>query len=164
MLSTYEVQDLSKEMPKRSFEPQELVDHLHLRHRFKVGSATAERLKLELSAALGNDESDTLIKVRGLDETNGLPKTIEVLASELSTAWTRYSESVLSTIRSALSETPPELSHDILEDGITLTGGAAMTGLLARRVHEATGISTSISAAPLHSVAAGLCKVLAQRI
>lgn len=140
-----------------------LIDHLHHRHRFQIGSSTAERLKLELSSLLDEGDGSAVLEVRGLDAAKGMPKTIEVPASELLTVWDRYSEAVLSAVRAALGETPPELSQDILDDGITLTGGAAMTGLLAHRITELTGIRTSVSEAPLKAVASGLAKVLEER-
>lgn len=137
-----------------------LVDYLHHRHRFQIGSSTAERLKLELSSLLDRGASESLLEVRGLDVTQGVPRTIAVRASELLTVWNRYSEEVVSAVRAALAETPPELCRDILDDGITLTGGAAMTGLLARRITEETGIAANVSEAPLKSVARGLATLL----
>jgi rod shape-determining protein MreB len=136
------------------------IDHLHLKRRFQVGPATAERLKLELSILLQSGAMDRLLEVRGLDTASGVPKTIAVPASELLTVWERYLDSVVSAILAALGETPPELSQDILEDGIILTGGAAMTGLLAQRIREAVGVDVRIAPAPLRSVAAGLARFL----
>lgn len=139
---------------------QLLIDHFHHRHRFQIGNATAERLKLELSSLLDTGEAGAMLEVRGLDAAKGVPTTIAVPAAELLTVWNKYSESVLAAVRAALAQTPPELSQDILEDGITLTGGAAMTGLLAGRITERTGIRASVSDAPLRAVAAGLAIVL----
>lgn len=136
------------------------ADHLHLKRRFQVGPSTAERLKLELSSLFECGDMERLLEVRGLDAASGTPKTIAVPASELLTVWERYSESVVSAVLAALGETPPELSQDILEDGIVLTGGAAMTGLLAQRIREATGIDVRIAPAPLRTVAAGLAELL----
>lgn len=137
-----------------------LIDHFHLKHRFQIGTSTAERLKLELSSALGRGDSAQRLEVRGLDSANGLPKTVTVRAGELSPVWDRSTDAVLAAIRAALGETPPELSHDILEDGISLAGGAAMTGLLARRITECTGISAHVAELPLRSVASGLARLL----
>jgi rod shape-determining protein MreB len=137
-----------------------LIDHFHLHHRFQIGSSTAERLKLELSSSLGRADGEQLLEVRGLDTTIGVPKTIVVRARELSSVWSRNVDGVIVAIRAALGETPPELSHDILDDGISLTGGAAMTGLLARRITEATGIRAHVAESPLRSVASGLARVL----
>ena len=101
-----------------------------------------------------------MLEVRGLDAASGTPKTIAVPVSELLKVWDRYSDPVISAILAALGETPPELSQDILEDGITLTGGAAMTGLLGQRIQERTGIEVRIAPAPLGAVASGLGQLL----
>ncbi len=139
------------------------IDHLHLRRRFQIGSATAERLKLELSGLVERGATDRLIEVRGLDSASGVPTSIAVPASELLNVWERYSDSVVAAVLSALGETPPELSQDILEDGILLTGGAALMGLLAQRVGEATGVEVRIADEPLRSVATGLEQIFERR-
>lgn len=140
-----------------------LIDHFHLRHRFQIGPATAERLKLELSSALERGDTGQMIEVRGLDARDGVPKTLAVRAAELSPVWEKSADAILAAIRAALGETPPELSQDILEDGISLAGGAAMTSLLARRITEHTGIAAHVSEAPLRSVASGLARLLDER-
>ncbi|HEX8214794.1 MAG TPA: rod shape-determining protein MreB [Allosphingosinicella sp.] len=137
-----------------------LIDHFQLKHRFLIGTSTAERLKLDLSALLGSDAHDALLEVRGLDSARGVPKTIAIRAAELADIWDRNVDGILAAVRAALGQTPPELSKDIFDDGITLAGGAAMTGLLARRITESTGIRAQIGNAPLRSVAAGLATVL----
>ncbi|TFI58012.1 rod shape-determining protein [Sphingomonas parva] len=139
---------------------QAIVDHLHLKHRFDIGPATAERLKRELSSLLETGEADRMVPVCGLDMAEGLPSTISVPAAELMRIWNRYIESIVSAVRDALSRTPPGLAEDIHEDGITLTGGAAMTGLLARRIAEETGLPTHVAETPLDSVAAGLARMI----
>ena len=137
-----------------------LLDHLKQAHRFQIGASTSERLKLELSEALACGEEDRLLDVRGLDSIMGVPKTVTVAVRELTTVWDGYADGVLGIVMAALAETPPELSQDVLDDGISLTGGAAMTGLLARRISERTGIPVGVAEAPLRSVAGGLHKVL----
>lgn len=137
-----------------------IIDHLHLRHRFQIGSSTAERLKLELSSLLESGTGEVELDVRGFDAAAGVPKTIVVPASELLTLWHKHSVDVVAAVRTALGDTPPELSKDVLEDGIVLTGGAAMTALLAQRIAEETGISVHVAKSPLRSVAAGLEKLL----
>lgn len=136
------------------------IDHLHLQRRFQVGPSTAQRLKLELSTLFESGTMDRMLEVRGLDSASGTPKTIAVPARELLPIWDRYSDSVVAAILAALGETPPELSQDILEDGIILTGGAAMTGLLTQRIQERTGIEVRIAPAPLRTVATGLARIL----
>ena len=132
------------------------IDHLHLRRRFQIGTATAERLKLELSSLVESGSIDRLVEVRGLDSASGVPMSIAVPAAELLAVWERHAEAVVAAVLATLNDTPPELSQDILEDGILLTGGAALMGLLAQEVSEATGIEVRIADAPLTSVASGL--------
>ena len=137
-----------------------IIDHLHLQHRFQIGNSTAERLKLKLSSLLENGAGEAELDVRGFDASAGVPRTIVIPASELLILWHRHSAEVVAAVRAALGETPPELSKDVFEDGIVLTGGAAMTALLAQRIAEETGIPAHVANAPLRSVAAGLEKLL----
>jgi len=140
-----------------------LVDHLHLKHRFDIGVATAERLKLDLVSLLEGGETERSIEIRGLDSAAGVPKVLAVSASELAGIWDRYADSVVTAVRAALEETQPELCQDVLEDGITITGGAGTTRLLAARLAESTGIPTHLADAPLRSVASGLAMLLEER-
>jgi rod shape-determining protein MreB len=83
-----------------------------------------------------------------------LPATDLVAVNE------KHMKQIIDTIRSALRRTSPELSKDIFEDGITLTGGAAMTGLLCQRIAEVTGLSAEIAEGPLDCVARGLGRIM----
>lgn len=140
-----------------------LVDHLHIQHRFDIGIATAERLKLDLVALLEHGETDRSLEIRGFDTAMGVPKILAVRASELAGIWDRYADSVVTAVRAALERTQPELCQDVLEDGITITGGAGTTRLLASRLAESTGIPTHLAEAPLRSVATGLATLLNER-
>lgn len=138
-----------------------IADHLHLNHRFQIGATTAETVKLDLAAQLGNrPETGWRLCVSGKDVASGLPRTISIPASELVGVYERHVQDIVDAVRSALGATAPELSMDILEDGITLTGGASMVGLLGKRIHEATGLKTAAAADPLVAVATGLAAVL----
>ena len=137
-----------------------LVGHLHLHHRFLIGASSSESLKLELSEALAQGDVERLLEIRGLDAAAGVPKTIHLPARELSKIWHMNMDNVVAAVRAALAATPPELSQDIFDDGISLTGGAAMTGLLAREISENTGVPARVANAPLQSVAAGLGQLL----
>ena len=138
-----------------------LVGHLHLHHRFLIGASSSESLKLELSEALAQGDVERLLEIRGLDAAAGVPKTIHLPARDLSKIWHMNMDNVVAAVRAALAATPPELSQDIFDDGISLTGGAAMTGLLAREISENTGVCARVADAPLQSVAAGLDQLLA---
>jgi rod shape-determining protein MreB and related proteins len=138
-----------------------LLDHLHLRHRFQIGVATAERLKLELAELLdAGDATDRVLHMKGQNPAVGRPETLSLPAAELVRVYERHLQNVVDIVRSALHRTPPELSQDIHDDGILLTGGASMAGLLSQRIGEATGLATRIAAAPLDCVALGLSRTL----
>lgn len=139
-----------------------LADHLHLRRRFHIGSAAAERLKLEITHLLDVDAGDTrsMLEIRGQNLATGLPQTLSIPCSELVAVYERHLWAIVDTVRAALNETPPELSQDIYDDGLTLTGGGSMAPLLGRRITEATGLGVSIPAEPLRSVAEGLERLL----
>jgi rod shape-determining protein MreB len=139
---------------------QALIDHLHFRHRFLVGPTSAESLKLQLSSKLAAGNVGGLLEIRGLDATSGLPRVVTVPAAEFVAAWEKHTEQIVRAVRAALRRTPPELSNDILEDGIIVTGGAAMTGGLADRIAQRAGIPTQVSQAPLADVAHGLEQIL----
>lgn len=139
---------------------QALIDHLSFHHRFRIGVAAAEALKLQLSDVLNMGEPEMLVEVRGLDATSGLPRLLTVPASELLQVWLRHVEQIVRVVRSALHQTSPELAQDILEDGISMAGGGAFGALLAERISENTGVSTSVAEFPRSCVALGLQALL----
>jgi rod shape-determining protein MreB and related proteins len=139
---------------------QALTDHLKSRYRFHIGAASAESMKLELSSMLAAGDAAGKLEVRGLDAATGLPRSLAIMASDFLRVWERQADQIVQAVAEALAETPPELSHDVLEEGIMLTGGAALTGLLAGRIASRTGVRTEIAAAPLHTVALGLQRLI----
>ena len=138
-----------------------ILEHFRMRRRFRIGFATAEQLKLEVSEKFANGCSDAVVSVRGLAASAGLPQRLDVPLSELAPLWERDLGVIVRLVRQVLRETPPELSQDILEDGILLAGGGAYTGLLASRIAERTGISTRITERPENAVADGLAVMMA---
>lgn len=136
-----------------------LIHHLHLKRHFHIGPSTAERLKMALSDALAAGSATTL-EVKGLDTTTGLPRALELSVGELRHVLDRYVTEVVTAVRRAFARTEPDLAHDIFEDGILLTGGAAMTALLAERIEEATGIAARRVDEPQKTVARGLQAIL----
>lgn len=133
-----------------------LIDHLHLHHRFHIGSRNAEALKLEVLALLEAGRLDAPVRIRGQNMATGLPAILELSCEDLRVVYDRHLREIVETISAALLETPPELSQDILEDGLTVTGGASMVGLLRTLITDATGLETHSPSEPLRSVAAGL--------
>ena len=137
-----------------------LIAHLHLRHRFDIGPAGAESLKRMVAEHLREGSEERIVSISGRNLASGLPETIDLPCSELLVVYERHLMEIVETIMAALLETPPELSQDILEDGITITGGASMSDLLKELIREKTGLAINSPAEPLNSVAAGLEKLL----
>jgi len=138
-----------------------LLDQLLFRHRFQIGRPAAEQLKLELAGFADPAEvRDRTVEVKGLNLAAGRPETLSLGAAELIHVCEKHLQAIVAIVSAALEHTPPELSQDILDDGILLTGGGAMTELLRRRIAEATGLEARIAGAPLDRVALGLARAL----
>ncbi len=132
-----------------------IAEHLQIRHKLLIGAATAERLKLDVVGPVG-EFSDT-IAVKGRSILVGGPAMIEIKRRELETIVERHAMSILAVVRDALGETPPELSRDIHDNGIMLTGGCAAIGMIGQAVRDGTGLATHVADDALHCVANGLC-------
>jgi rod shape-determining protein MreB len=138
-----------------------LLDHLLLRHRFQIGRPAAEQLKLELARLVDSDEDKgRAVQIKGLNLAAGRPESLSLAADELVQVCEKHFQAIVAIVSAALEHTPPELSRDILDDGILLTGGGAMMGLLSRRIAEATGLEARIAPTPLDCVALGLARAL----
>lgn len=142
---------------------QSLIEHLQFRYRFQIGVAAAETMKIQLSTLLREGRTEELIEVRGLDTASGLPRVLGVRVSELLPVWLRYVSQIVGIVRSTLRETPAELSRDILDDGITLTGGGSLSALVAEQISTETEVPTRVADAPRLCVALGLQRLLEQR-
>lgn len=132
-----------------------LLHHLHLKRQFHIGQSSAEALKMALSEAL-TPGTATHVEVRGLDMRSGLPRVLQLEVQELRPILEKHATEVTAAVRSAFAVTDPDLATDILEDGITLTGGAALTALLSERIEDATGIPVHRAEEPQKAVAKGL--------
>jgi rod shape-determining protein MreB len=131
-----------------------IADHLQSRHKFLIGAGTAERLKLEIA-----DRSDDLagaLEIKGRSLLTGGPCVLSVPVTELVGIVERHAMHLVDVIRDALIDTPPELSRDIHDTGIVLTGGGAAVVLLGRAIARATGLQINVAERPLHCVVQGL--------
>lgn len=140
---------------------QAIADHLHIQRKFLVGEQTAERIKLEHVMRRDGDgaASAAPIIAKGLSLTSRRPATMEIELAELDAVVERHAMPIVATVLDVLYATPPELSQDIHDRGIVLTGGAA-TPWIRRKVAEASGVGVTIAEAPLHCVARGLQHLL----
>jgi len=129
------------------------------KYNLLIGERTAEEVKIEIGSAFPLDEELTL-EIKGRDLVEGVPKTITISDEEIREALAEPVAAIIEAVRLALEQTPPELSADIVDRGIVLTGGGALLKNLDKRLREETGLPVSIADDPLTSVVMGTGSVL----
>ncbi len=97
-------------------------NYIKRKYNLRIGERTAEEVKIAIGSAMPVDE-DVIMEVRGRDEVAGLPRTIQIHANEVVEAMTEPLEAIIGAVRAVLEETPPELSSDIIDKGMVLSGG-----------------------------------------
>lgn len=121
-----------------------------------IGERTAEKLKMDIgSASIAAAEKIKGATIRGRDLVTGLPKAVEVSASDVAKAIQEPVQSVITAIKETLEETSPEIAADVIDHGIVLTGGGALLKNLSEVIADATKVPVSIANDPLDCVAAG---------
>ncbi|TCK98086.1 rod shape-determining protein MreB [Natranaerovirga hydrolytica] len=123
-----------------------------------IGSRTAEVVKMNLSTAIETNIGS--IKVFGRDLVTGLPKEFEINSLEVYYAIKEYLYSIIDTIKFILERTPPELSADIIEQGIYLTGGGALIEGLPELIYKETDLKVNCVEEPMNSVIRGIGKIV----
>ena len=136
-----------------------VIQYIKKKYNLLVGERTAEQIKMEIGSAYPLEKPLT-IEVKGRNLIEGMPRTVTIEDSEIREALSEYLTTILSAIREALERTPPELSADISDRGIVLTGGGALLKNLDKRIREETGVPVSIADDPLASVVLGTGKML----
>lgn len=129
-----------------------IVRYVRKKHNLLIGDRTAEDIKIGTTYPLVEDES---MEVRGRNLVTGLPKTVTVTASETEEALHETTSQIVEAVIGVLERTPPELSADILDRGIVLTGGGALLRGLEELIEERTGINTMTAEDPMKVVAIG---------
>jgi rod shape-determining protein MreB len=123
-------------------------------YNLMIGERTAEEIKIKIGSAYPLPNESTMV-VKGRDLVTGLPKTIEISSEEVREALAEPVASLVERVRTVLERTPPELSADIIEKGITLTGGGALLRGLDRLIEAQTDVPVHIAEDPLTCVAIG---------
>lgn len=118
---------------------QAIIDHLHHYHKFLVGRHTAERIKLELSDCF-QSRRPAVLNIRGRDLVKGFPSMLTTTATEFDAVLGRHNSLIVEAVQATLAATSAELSSNIFERGITLTGGGAHVSQLAEMITDATGL------------------------
>jgi len=124
-----------------------------------IGDRTAEEIKIQMGSAWPL-EFELSADIRGRDLISGLPRTIEVTTEQIREAVAEPISAIVDAVKTTLDKTPPELAADIMEDGITITGGGALLGGLAQRLGHETGMPIRIADEPLYSVVIGSGRAL----
>lgn len=128
-------------------------------HNLLIGEKTAEAIKCEVGSAVPLKEELT-IKVKGRDLVGGVPKTTEVSSVEIREALNEAVSQIVDAVRQSLERTPPELSADILDQGVMLTGGGALLKGLDERIRMETNLPVHVAEDPLTAVVRGAGKII----
>ncbi len=136
-----------------------IVSYIRKQYNLMVGERTAEAIKMEIGSAIAA-ENDVTMEIRGRDLLTGLPKTIEITQKEIQKALADTISTIIESVKSTLEHTPPELSADIMDRGIVLTGGGALLQGLDQLMTQETSMPVHIAEEPLDCVAIGTGKAL----
>ena len=137
-----------------------IIQYIKRKYNLLIGERTAEAIKIEVGSAYPLDEPISM-EIKGRDLVKGVPKTLNLTDAEVREALAETVGIILDAVRVALEKTPPELSADIMDKGIVLTGGGSMLKNLDRRLREETGLPIATAEDPLSSVALGTGAMLA---
>lgn len=138
-----------------------IVNYVKRKYNLLIGERTAERIKIEIGCAIVDGESSKQsVDVKGRDLVTGVPKTIKLTSSEVNEALLEIIASIMEGIRNALENTPPELSSDLVDRGITMAGGGSLLRGLDILISKETGLPVTLAKDPLFCVVNGAGKVL----
>ena len=137
-----------------------IMEYVKKKYNLLIGERTAEKIKMEIGSAYPLETPLTL-ETKGRDLIQGLPKTVTLRDEEIREAVSDCVTSIVGAVRAALERTPPELSGDIAERGIILTGGGSLLKRLDEKIRVETGLPVLTADEPLASVVLGTGKMLA---
>ncbi|WP_066185868.1 MULTISPECIES: rod-share determining protein MreBH [Gracilibacillus] len=133
---------------------EEIIQYIKKKYNILIGESTAERVKIEIGNAVDGHREETM-DVRGRDLVTGLPKVVTIHSSEIHHAIKEVLESIFQAITETLEDCPPELSGDIVDQGITITGGGALLKGMQDWLGEEVNVPVHLASSPLESVAVG---------
>lgn len=136
-----------------------IVRYVKREYNLMIGERTAEELKIQVGTAFPAGRQDSM-EIRGRDLVSGLPKTIRITSEETFEAMSEPITAIVDVIRSVLERTPPELSADIMDKGMVLTGGGSLLNGLDQLLSHQTGVPVHLADDPLSCVALGTGKAL----
>lgn len=138
---------------------QAIADYIKKTFNLAIGDKTAEAIKIKIGAAIPLEEELT-ITIKGRDFIQGLPRTAQISTNEIVRAIDKELRAMISAIKEVLSLTPPELSADIIDDGIIMTGGSSQLRNLSDLIYRRTGVKARVADEPLLCVVKGTGEAL----
>jgi rod shape-determining protein MreB len=136
-----------------------ISQYVKRKHNLLIGDQTAEQIKIKIGSAFPL-EQEMEIEIRGRDLIKGIPKTIKVTSLEIRDAIQEPIEAIVEALKQSLEKTPPELASDIVDRGITMTGGGALLRGIDALLREATNLPITVADDPLTCVVLGTGKIL----
>jgi len=137
-----------------------IIQYIKRKYNLLIGERTAEIIKTTIGNAYPDLENVETIEVKGRDLVSGIPKILAIDSEEIRVAISEQIDAILETTKIALEQTPPELSADIVDRGIVLTGGGALLKNLDKLLKEETGLPITVTEDPLSTVVKGCGQVL----
>jgi rod shape-determining protein MreB len=131
-----------------------IAEFIRRKYNLAIGERTAEEIKINVGSALYLKEKLSM-EIRGRDMVMGLPKTVKITSDDITEAIQSELEGIVIAVKSVLHDTPPELSADVITNGITMSGGTSLLRNIDKLVTQATGISTYVADDALYCVAKG---------
>lgn len=133
---------------------QSIGEFIRKKYGLSVGDQTAEQIKIEIGSAI-KSEKEKIMEIKGRDMIAGLPKTISINGNEVTDAIQNDLDKIILTIKSVLEQAPPELSSDIIDRGMVMTGGGSLLRGLDKLLTKSLGIPCNIAEDTLLCVAKG---------
>jgi rod shape-determining protein MreB len=137
-----------------------IIQYIKRKYNLLIGERTAEMIKITIGNAYPDPQNLETIEVKGRDLASGIPKILSIDSEEIRIAISEQIDAIVETVKIALEQTPPELSADIVDRGIILTGGGALLKSLDRLLREETSLPITVTEDPLSTVALGSGRAL----
>ena len=133
-----------------------IAEFIRKKYGLAIGERTSEDIKIKIGSAMYLDDVEKLkMKIRGRDMISGLPRTIEVNSDDVTEALQNELQGIIAAVKSVLFKTPPELSADVMDKGMVLTGGSSLLRNIANLLSQTTGVPAYVADDALLCVAKG---------
>jgi len=136
-----------------------IYEYIKKKHGVAIGERNAEEIKIKIGSAISEKE-ETSMEIRGRDLVTGLPKTIKINSNEITEAIQDELGEIVRAVKNVLQDTPPELSSDVIDRGMVLSGGGALLRNLDVLLSQSTGVPCYVADEPLLCVVKGTGKIL----